>query len=56
MLHAAGKTLNADLQKAKRIERKKQQAAVAKAEELGLEPPAKKIPKVKIILPCSSKQ
>lgn len=32
-------------QKAKRTERKKQQAAVAKAEELGLEPPAKKIPK-----------
>ena len=38
--------LSPGLQKAKRAERKKRQAAAAKAEELGLEAPPRKITKV----------
>lgn len=41
-----------DLQKTKRAERGKRQAAVAKAEELGIQPPAKKIPKVRPYAVC----
>lgn len=37
------------LQKAKKAQREKQQKAAAKAAELGLEGPPKKIPKVKLL-------
>jgi ribosome production factor 1 len=36
--------------KQKRIQRKKRRQEIAKAEELGLEPPAKQVPKVTTVL------